>query len=106
MITQSFVFTFVISSSYFYCLYSTLYLSSFPTRRSSDLLASWAFLFLIAPLVAAFGLTRAVPWHFYVVTPVLIALFIGRSEEHTSELHHTVNSYAVFCLKKKRLGYV
>ncbi len=43
----------------------------------STLLASWAFLFLIAPLVAAFGLTRAVPWHFYVVTPVLIALFIG-----------------------------
>ena len=25
----------------------------------------------------------------------------GRSEEHTSELHHTVISYAVFCLKKK-----
>src|SRR5947207_12407751 len=24
-----------------------------------------------------------------------------RSEEHTSELHHTVISYAVFCLKKK-----
>src|SRR6266699_4576516 len=43
----------------------------------STLLASWAFLFLIAPLVAAFGLTRAVPWRFYVVTPVLIALFIG-----------------------------
>src|SRR6266700_5360284 len=42
----------------------------------STLLASWAFLFLIAPLVAAFGLTRAVPWHFYFVTPALIALFI------------------------------
>ena len=26
----------------------------------------------------------------------------GRSEEHTSELHHTVISYAVFCLKKKK----
>src|SRR5260221_5197771 len=25
-----------------------------------------------------------------------------RSEEHTSELHHTVISYAVFCLKKKK----
>src|SRR5438034_6654444 len=24
-----------------------------------------------------------------------------RSEEHTSELRHTVSSYAVFCLKKK-----
>src|SRR4051795_13784525 len=26
----------------------------------------------------------------------------GRSEEHTSELHHTLISYAVFCLKTKR----
>src|SRR5258708_18274268 len=25
-----------------------------------------------------------------------------RSEEHTSELHHQIISYAVFCLKKKR----
>src|SRR5438034_8230123 len=31
---------------------------------------------------------------------VTLALFL-RSEEHTSELHHTVISYAVFCLKKK-----
>src|SRR5438034_1676277 len=28
-----------------------------------------------------------------------------RSEEHTSELHHTVISYAVFCLKKKNTNY-
>ena len=42
----------------------------------STLLASWAFLFLIAPLLAAVGLVRGVPWHFYLVTPVLIALFI------------------------------
>src|SRR5438034_10403807 len=27
---------------------------------------------------------------------------VTRSEEHTSELHHTVISYAVFCLKKKK----
>src|SRR5687768_2748354 len=33
----------------------------------STLLASWAFLFLIAPLLAAYGLIRAVPWHFYAV---------------------------------------
>jgi len=43
----------------------------------STVLASWAFLFLIAPLLAAFGLTRGVAWHFYLVTPVLIALFIA-----------------------------
>src|SRR5580765_909299 len=43
----------------------------------STLLASWAFLFLIAPLLAAFGLTRGVPWHFYLVTVLLLGLFIG-----------------------------
>jgi ABC-2 type transport system permease protein len=43
----------------------------------STLLASWAFLFLIAPLLAAFGLTRGVHWHFYLITLVLIALFIA-----------------------------
>jgi len=42
----------------------------------STVLASWAFVFLIAPLLAAFGLLRGVPWHFYPVTLVLIALFI------------------------------
>src|SRR5438067_7053839 len=42
----------------------------------STLLASWAFLFLIAPLLAAYGLTRGVAWHFYLVTPVLILMLI------------------------------
>ncbi|MDQ6632969.1 MAG: hypothetical protein M3Y82_14640, partial [Verrucomicrobiota bacterium] len=42
----------------------------------SLLLASWAFLFLIAPLLAAFGLTRQAPWHFYLVTIGSMALFI------------------------------
>ena len=42
----------------------------------STLLASWAFLFLIAPLLAAFGLTRHVPWHFYLVTVALTGMFI------------------------------
>ncbi len=42
----------------------------------SALLASWAFLFLIAPLLAAFGLVRGLSWHFYVLTIVLIVLFI------------------------------
>jgi ABC-2 type transport system permease protein len=42
----------------------------------STLLASWAFLFLIAPLLAAFGLMRGVPWHFYVMTVFLVGLFI------------------------------
>lgn len=42
----------------------------------STVLASWAFLFLIAPLVAAFGMTRDVSWHFYPVATALVALFI------------------------------
>ena len=42
----------------------------------SALLASWAFLFLIAPLLAAFGLVRGAPWHFYPFTVLLIGLFI------------------------------
>jgi ABC-2 type transport system permease protein len=42
----------------------------------STLLASWAFLFLIAPLLVAFGLVRGVSWDYYVATPLLIAMFI------------------------------
>lgn len=42
----------------------------------SGILASWAFLFLIAPLLVAFGLVRGLPWHFYPLTVVLIGLFI------------------------------
>lgn len=42
----------------------------------SAVLASWAFVFLIAPLLAAYGLAHHVPWHFYVVTTGLVALFI------------------------------
>jgi len=42
----------------------------------SGILASWAFLFLIAPLLVAFGLVRGVPWHFYPLTALLIGMFI------------------------------
>jgi ABC-2 type transport system permease protein len=42
----------------------------------SIMLASWAFLFLIAPLLAAFGLVRDVAWYFYPATVLLIGLFI------------------------------
>jgi ABC-2 type transport system permease protein len=42
----------------------------------STLLASWAFLFLIMPLLAAYGLTRAAPWPFYLMTLVALGLFI------------------------------
>src|SRR5687768_1454390 len=42
----------------------------------SALLASWAFVFLIAPLLGAYGLVHRQPWHFYLVTSGLIVLFV------------------------------
>lgn len=42
----------------------------------TTLLASWAFLFLIAPLLAAYGLVRQAHWHFYAVTLGFLLLFI------------------------------
>ena len=42
----------------------------------SALLASWAFLFLVAPLLVAYGMTFEASWHFYFVTPAMVALFI------------------------------
>ena len=35
---------------------------------------------------------------------VVMSIFVNRSEEHTSELQsHSFISYAVFCLKKKKI---
>lgn len=42
----------------------------------SALLASWAFLFLISPLLVAYGLKQGVPWHFYFAATGLVGLFI------------------------------
>jgi ABC-2 type transport system permease protein len=42
----------------------------------SVMLASWAFMFLIAPLLAAYGMVNHVAWHFYPATLALVALFI------------------------------
>jgi len=42
----------------------------------SSVVASWAFLFLIAPFLAAYGMTRNVPWHFYPFTILLVGIFI------------------------------
>ncbi|GIT78017.1 MAG: hypothetical protein Ct9H300mP32_3990 [Verrucomicrobiota bacterium] len=63
----------------------TQFLLSLPVPRQvvyrwkvfeSGILASWAFLFLIAPLVAAYGAIYNAPWHFYLVTPLFVALFV------------------------------
>ena len=75
----------VISYSNLFRNRETHFLLTLPVRPStifqwkfieSTLLASWAFVFLIAPLLAAFGLVRGVPWHFYVVTLSFVTLFI------------------------------
>jgi ABC-2 type transport system permease protein len=42
----------------------------------SAVVASWAFLFLVAPFLAAYGMTRHLPWHFYPFTVLLVGLFI------------------------------
>lgn len=75
----------IISYSNFFRNRETMFLLTMPVSRrtifqwkfiESAALASWAFLFLIAPLLAAFGLVRHVPWHFYPTTIILITLFI------------------------------
>jgi ABC-2 type transport system permease protein len=58
----------------------------------STLLASWAFLFLIAPLLAAFGLARHVPWHFYLITIALTGMFIV--------LPGVIGSWCAICLAR------
>lgn len=42
----------------------------------SMVLASWAFLFLIAPLLAAYGQSTRVAWHFYPAVTGLVSMFI------------------------------
>lgn len=42
----------------------------------STALASWAFLLLIAPLLAAYGMVNHVAWHFYPLTLLLIVIFL------------------------------
>jgi ABC-2 type transport system permease protein len=63
----------------------TIFLLSLPISREtifrwkfieSTVLASWAFLFLIAPLLVAFGRTSQAPWQFYIFTVLLMGLFI------------------------------
>jgi ABC-2 type transport system permease protein len=42
----------------------------------SALLASWAFVFLAAPLLIAFGINTHVTWHFFLAMPCLVGWFI------------------------------
>lgn len=42
----------------------------------STVVASWAFLFLIAPMLAAYGLVEGVAWSFYPMTLLMIIMFV------------------------------
>jgi ABC-2 type transport system permease protein len=75
----------VISYSNFFRNRETAFLLTLPVPAQtvfrwkfveSTVLASWAFLFLIAPLLGAYGMWRNVPWNFYALTVVLVGLFI------------------------------
>src|SRR5690606_41222857 len=87
-------------------------LHSFPTRRSSDLDPRRS-LRRCAPVRAARCSRRGSAVPVRLPGPRTTAWVclqpcgsrrtrLGRSEEHTSELHHVKISYAVFCLKKKK----
>jgi ABC-2 type transport system permease protein len=75
----------IISYTNFFRNKETIFLLSLPVPRAtifrwklmeSAVLASWAFLFLIAPLLLAYGRTNHAGWHFYLFTMLLVALFI------------------------------
>jgi ABC-2 type transport system permease protein len=42
----------------------------------SALLASWAFVFLISPLLVAYGVNQRADWHYYLMAPGVVTLFI------------------------------
>ena len=79
-----------------YCDHRDLHF--FPTRRSSDLVK----VELVDPDDGGFNRIGQLMRYFKVRKCVIDA---NRSEEHTSELHHTVISYAVFFLKKKKKNH-
>src|SRR5205085_3502679 len=84
--------------SFFFSRYrAPPHLPSFPTRRSSDLIAAHVQVGMEEKqyLLETFG-----PAERLTILANLLDAEIERSEEHTSELHDQI-SYAVFCLKKK-----
>ncbi len=42
----------------------------------STMLASWAFIFLIAPMLCGYGMVQGASWDFYVLTLLLVVMFI------------------------------
>src|SRR5690606_42030699 len=101
---------------YLHCYDHPLELHSFPTRRSSDLFAvisttiSLAAVFL--PILFLDGLTGRLFKEFGVVVAgsILVSAFVALSlspmiDRKSTRLNssHVKSSYAVFCLKKKKI---
>lgn len=53
--------------------FSTVFQAKF---LETGVFASWAFVFLISPFILAYGLRYEAHWDFYLITPVMILLFI------------------------------
>src|SRR5688500_10950294 len=66
-----------------------------------DLLFGWALLWGALPAL----LMIRVPLPLSIALMIALDLVFMRSEEHTSDSSHLVISYAVFCLKKKKIKY-
>ena len=75
----------VISYSNLFRNRETAFLLTLPISREtifqwkfieSAFLASWAFVLLIAPLLAAYGMMRGVSWYFYGLTILLVGMFV------------------------------
>src|SRR3546814_10007380 len=71
---------------------------------SIALVLQWHVIGMYAPGFFTGHLIRR--WGVLTVMGLGVMLIVGRSEEHTSELQSLMRiSYAVFCLKKKKIGY-
>src|SRR5947207_5959181 len=90
---------------FFECICDHLDLHSFPTRRSSDLIASaMVWISSGSTLMAASPTTSGKDVRFEQMTgaPQLIASSGGRSEEHTSELQSHSDLVCRLLLEKKK----
>src|SRR5699024_12112288 len=100
--SMSFSFAF---SFFFHCYCLHLYLLSFPTRRSSDLFPYRDYSFLREP-VHLFNYRNEDVCNDYTTWWCSISYrmdFIGRSEEHTSELQSRFDIVCRLLLEKKKI---
>src|SRR5437870_12854830 len=93
----------VLLSFFFYCYVHHRDLHSFPTRRSSDLWWRWS-TELAGPQARAAFTRAGVKGSARRRTPAALAMADRKSTRLNSS--HVAISYAVFCLKKKKIEQV